>query len=44
MWPFPLEKDELLPQGEDLQGGVIPAAEENSDSGHENEDELEHER
>jgi hypothetical protein len=40
---FPLEKDELLPQGEDLQGGVIPAAEENSDSGQKSEDELEHE-
>jgi hypothetical protein len=42
-WPFPLEKDELLPQGEDLQGGVIPTAEENSNSGQESEDELEHE-
>jgi hypothetical protein len=42
-WSFPLEKDELLPQGKDLQGGVIPAAEENSDSGQESEDELEHE-
>jgi hypothetical protein len=43
-WSFPLEKDELLPQGEDLQGGVIPTAEENSDSGQESEDEFEHEQ
>ena len=42
-WSFPLEKDELLPQGEDLQSGVIPTAEENSDSGQKSEDELEHE-
>jgi hypothetical protein len=42
-WSFPLEKDELLPQSEDLQGGLIPAAEENSDSGQESEDESEHE-
>jgi hypothetical protein len=42
-WPFPLEKDELLPQSEDLQSGVIPTAEENSDSGQESADELEHE-
>jgi hypothetical protein len=42
-WPFPLEKDELLPQSEDLQSGVIPTAEENSDSGQESADELDHE-
>ena len=42
-WSFPLEKDELLPQSEDLKRDVIPAAEENSDSGQESEDELEHE-
>jgi hypothetical protein len=36
-------KDELLPQSEDLQGGVIPTAEENSDSGQKSEDESEHE-
>jgi hypothetical protein len=36
-------KDELLPQSEDLQGGVIPTAEENSESDQESEDELEHE-
>jgi hypothetical protein len=42
-WPFPLEKDELQPESEDLQSGVIPTAEENFDSGQESEDELEHE-
>jgi len=41
--PFPLEKDELLPQGEHLQGGVIPTVEENSHGGQESEDEFEHE-
>ncbi len=41
--PFPLEKDELLPQRQDLQGGIIPTEEENSGSGEESEDELEHE-
>ena len=42
-WPFPLEKDELLPQRQDIQGGVIPTAEEHSGSGQESEDELEDE-
>jgi hypothetical protein len=41
--PFPLENDDLLPQGKNLQGGFIPTAEENSDSGQKSEDELAHE-
>ena len=40
---LPLKKHDLLPQGKDLQGGVILTAEENSDSGRESEGEWEHE-
>ena len=39
----PLENCDLLPQGEDLQGGVLASAEEDSDSVQESKDEFEHE-
>jgi len=36
-WPrrFPLEHSDLLPESEDFEGGVAPAAEEDSDGGNE---------
>jgi hypothetical protein len=40
--PLPLENCDLLPQGEDLQGGVLATAEEDSDCAQEGKDELEH--
>jgi hypothetical protein len=41
--PLPLENCDLLPQGEDLQGGVLATAEEDSDCAQEGKDEFEHE-
>jgi hypothetical protein len=40
--PFPFENGHLLPQSEDLQGSIMPTADESSDSGHKSEDEFEH--
>ena len=40
---LPLEDGDLLPQGQDFQGSVVPTAEENSHQGHESKNELEHE-
>ena len=40
---LPLEDGDLLPQGQDFQGSVVPTAEENSNGGQESKDESEHE-
>jgi hypothetical protein len=39
---FPLEHGELLTQGEDFQGSVLPTAQEDSDSGQGSKEEFEH--
>ena len=41
--PLPLEHRDLLPQGEDLQGSVMPTAKEDSNSGQKSKNEFEHE-
>ena len=42
-WTFPLEYGNLLTEGEDFEGGVAAAAEEDAECGEDREGELEHE-
>jgi hypothetical protein len=39
-WPFPLQRDDLLSEGEDFEGGIASTTEEDSDGDDKGEDDC----